>query len=397
MKRFLVIIFLAAFAASMAPAISEAAHTHSEFEIITNSLPAGTAGVYYEANVHVLYSGSYVPSAHFTGLPPGIAGGGAGIAPIGGALDLPLSGVPAAGGVYNVSLFLQDTFSSASKNFSLTISPVYPPPLPAQFALSPNSFDFYYTIGGSVPENQVLTFTQYSGGTVYYTISLDSHPSWLNSSYSENISLPAYSGQPTGVGASVNPAGLSAGTYRANIHLSGNFSGSPVIIPIRLTVAGVLGTTTPPAPPNPIMRSFTIPLIRLYHRGIDDHFYTTDRAEALSAINAGYVHEEDMGYVYYGSQAGTEPLYRMYSSRLGNHFYTSKAAEVLAAQRVGFTLEGIIGYVASASSPGDKQIYRLYNRFSGDHVYTTDSFERQILIQRGYTDEGSLGWLVTTP
>ncbi|OGE79559.1 MAG: hypothetical protein A2751_00500 [Candidatus Doudnabacteria bacterium RIFCSPHIGHO2_01_FULL_46_14] len=388
----------------------------ARFDVVTTSLPSGSAGSYYSANIHVLYSGTYAPNAYFSGLPPGISAGAIGIIPIGGYFDLPLFGTPTVGGIYNVSLFLDGTATSVSRNFTLTVFPTVPaPPLPPPapfepFSFSQRSFDFYYTIGSSEPAFQSLTFNNITGSPISYVLSLDSHPSWLNSAYNEYSTLISYPGSPTGLGAAVKPAGLSPGTYRANIYMTGNFSNSPLVIPIRLNVSGVLGTITPPmppvpppTPPLPTAPANKTALIRLYNAQIDNHFYTTDRGEALSAAYAGYRLEGDMGYVYTQSVSGTEPLYRMYSARARNHFYTTKADEVIASQRAGFVLEGIIGYVPTFSSEvSDKQIYRLFNARSGDHVYTVDDYERQMLMLRGYVWEGSLGgrdvnWLLAAP
>lgn len=100
-------------------------------------------------------------------------------------------------------------------------------------------FDYGYTIGDPVSGtyNQQLIVTNGSNSNVDVKISMDNQPSWLNTGYSTNT-LTINSGQPLGIGVSVNPTGLSAGTYKTEIKVSGNFSGSPKTIPVTLRVYG---------------------------------------------------------------------------------------------------------------------------------------------------------------
>lgn len=102
-------------------------------------------------------------------------------------------------------------------------------------SFSQSAFNFSYTQNGNIPSNQSLTFENTSGTNVNYTISVPNQPSWLNTSYNTSMRT-SYPGRDTGLGASVNPAGLTSGVYVTNIVLTGNFTGSPKTIPVTLTV-----------------------------------------------------------------------------------------------------------------------------------------------------------------
>lgn len=417
MKKSLILAIVLSLAAVSIPGVSEAAG----YIVITTPAPLPSAAVdrYFFSTIDFVNTTGYAASVIVDGLPAGLSPNYIpNISETYGSFTI--SGVPTAAGFYAVTVFLTNyAGESTSQSFSLIVAQnsrfeiTTSFPAGPAFSFSQSSFDFYYTIGGSAPAIQSLVFNNVTNSPVDFWLSLDSRPSWLNSSYNENM-MTAYPGSPFGLGAGVNPAGLPPGTYQTNIRLIGSFSGSPIIIPIRLTVFGVFGITTPPPPLPAIMPPMPVPpapvfgnrtaLIRLYNSRIENHLYTTDRAEALSAASyAGYVYEGDMGYVYSSSQASTEPVYRLYNARMNNHFYTTKSEEVLSAQYGGFTLEGIIGYVPAAAASGlDKQIYRLYNARSGDHFYTVDEYERQLMMARGYVWEGSLGgrdvnWLLGTP
>lgn len=101
------------------------------------------------------------------------------------------------------------------------------------FRFSPGSYNFTHIIGGNPPTVQSGTFTSisYSGNIRF---SVPNKPAWLNTSYNTEP-YPVGPG-PSGIGAGVNPEGLAAGTYATELHISGDFAGSPAIVPITLTV-----------------------------------------------------------------------------------------------------------------------------------------------------------------
>lgn len=104
------------------------------------------------------------------------------------------------------------------------------------FSVSKSSFDFYYTIGGAPPTYQSAEFTNNTGSTIYYRISVPNQPSWLNAAYTTEMDLPASPGTPNGIGAAVSVDHLAAGSYKTAIYINGQFSGAPLIFPITLTV-----------------------------------------------------------------------------------------------------------------------------------------------------------------
>ncbi|HEU5114480.1 MAG TPA: hypothetical protein VFT82_01800, partial [Candidatus Paceibacterota bacterium] len=114
-------------------------------------------------------------------------------------------------------------------------APVTNSSVSATLALSQSSFSFTATEGDTAYQNQSLTFNNTGSSPISYRIVVNNQPSWLNTSYN-TATLTSYPGSPTGIGASLNPAGLSAGSYSATIQLVGNFSGSPISIPVNVTI-----------------------------------------------------------------------------------------------------------------------------------------------------------------
>jgi len=111
---------------------------------------------------------------------------------------------------------------------------------PAVVYFSTTFVDYAYTIGNSVNgfeyQSQII-LTNGSKENVYIRIVVNNQPSWLNTAYSKDL-LTISPGQPLGIGVSVNPVGLTAGTYKTEISVEGNFAGSPKVIPITLRVYG---------------------------------------------------------------------------------------------------------------------------------------------------------------
>jgi len=102
-------------------------------------------------------------------------------------------------------------------------------PQPPAIALSAQSLQFSYTIGGSVPAGQSIQVTNAGGGTLNWTGT--SSPSWLKVT-------PASGTAPSTLTASVVPSGLAAGTYNGSIQISSaGASNTPVTIPVNLIVA----------------------------------------------------------------------------------------------------------------------------------------------------------------
>jgi cytolysin (calcineurin-like family phosphatase) len=86
-----------------------------------------------------------------------------------------------------------------------------------------------------------------------------------------------------------------------------------------------------------------IPFYRAFNPTIFDHFYTTSEAEYINACeHLGYNPEGIQCYVFPANISGNDalvPLYRLYHPRLSDHFYTVNIVEVGIAERDGYQLE----------------------------------------------------------
>jgi uncharacterized protein (TIGR03437 family) len=96
-------------------------------------------------------------------------------------------------------------------------------------AVSPASLQFTAPVGGSAPAPQSIDITNSGTGTLAWTATVSQ--SWL--------SLSASSGTaPSTPAVSVNPAGLSVGTYTGTVQIAANgASNSPVTVNVTFTVA----------------------------------------------------------------------------------------------------------------------------------------------------------------
>ncbi|MCC6245997.1 MAG: Rieske 2Fe-2S domain-containing protein [Gemmatimonadaceae bacterium] len=126
---------------------------------------------------------------------------------------------------------------------ALLVGGIVLPPSPPVLALSASNVSFSATIGGAAPPSQVINVTNSGGGTltgIAFTLSYAANQptGWLGVTLS---SLAA----PATLTLSVTRGALSAGTYSANIQVSGaNASGGSRTVTVTLVV---IDTTTPPA------------------------------------------------------------------------------------------------------------------------------------------------------
>jgi len=142
----------------------------------------------------------------------------------------------------------------------------------------------------------------------------------------------------------------------------------------------------------------TVPLYRLYKSSTQHHFYTTNEAEAKNAEQNGYTSEGTACYVYPTNSEqppkDSVKFYRLYNSKVDDHFYTTNKAEAdKATKSYGYKLEGIACYVyATDSKPysvGKAKLYRLYRPSTQHHLYTTDDKEAEYArMHYGYKREG---------
>ena len=102
-------------------------------------------------------------------------------------------------------------------------------------AVSPASLAFSYRMGGSTPGSQPLAITSTSGPTSYSATETDP---WLSIA-------PTSGNTPGNLRASINPAGMAAGTYGAQINIS-TPNGKTITVPVSLTItSGSGGGGTP--------------------------------------------------------------------------------------------------------------------------------------------------------
>lgn len=123
---------------------------------------------------------------------------------------------------------------------------------------------------------------------------------------------------------------------------------------------------------------------RSYHDTNGDHFYTTDRAEAVCC---GYrVENYDFFRLYGSAFPGLVALYRCLLP--DHHFYTTSAACEGAAGAVN---EGVLGWLSPDTRCGARPLFRLAG--DGDHFYTVDAAERDYAVSLGFVSEGIAGYV----
>jgi hypothetical protein len=95
-------------------------------------------------------------------------------------------------------------------------------------SVNPSSMSFSGTAGGANPAAQTLNITNSGGGTLNW--SATSSQTWLTLSVTSGTA-------PSSPSVSVNTSGLAAGTYNANITITGTgATNSPVTVPVTLTI-----------------------------------------------------------------------------------------------------------------------------------------------------------------
>lgn len=128
-------------------------------------------------------------------------------------------------------------------------------------------------------------------------------------------------------------------------------------------------------------------MYRLYNSNSGEHFYTSNKTEAVNLRNAGWTYE---GIGWIAPVASKTPVYRLYNKNTGDHHYTVNANEKDSLVKAGWKYEGIGWYSDDNKSV---PLYRAYNpkATTGTHNYTTGKGEQQSLVKAGWKDEG-IGW-----
>ena len=107
---------------------------------------------------------------------------------------------------------------------------------------SPSSLSFTVQAGAAAPAAQSIAVTS-SGAALSYTTTTTSTATWLSAS-------PASGATPGTISVSVNPSGLTAGTYNGSVSIaSPGAANSPQTVPVTLVVT-TAGTATLKATPS---------------------------------------------------------------------------------------------------------------------------------------------------
>jgi hypothetical protein len=151
----------------------------------------------------------------------------------------------------------------------------------------------------------------------------------------------------------------------------------------------------------------TIPVVELFHAGMNHYFITANAAEASfvdqGGAGAGWV-RTGKTFAAYGSAAeapaGAVPVCRFYGTPgIGpnSHFYTANATECESAKwNPGLTYEGIAFHIAvpngGTCASGTGPVYRNYNQRwqqnDSNHRYTTDQAVYNQMSAAGWAAEG---------
>lgn len=108
---------------------------------------------------------------------------------------------------------------------------------------STTSMNIPLTQGSTNSFTRAIVLTNSAASTITYTLSVPNQPSWLNVSYS-TAPLTLQSGGTASVAVSATASGLAAGTYSTTLIVQGNFSTSPIKLPITLTVSASVSTVS---------------------------------------------------------------------------------------------------------------------------------------------------------
>lgn len=106
---------------------------------------------------------------------------------------------------------------------------------PKTLAVSATSLVFPTSGGISFASSSSIVLTNNSDQSMVYSVGQLNNPSWLNIQFDTETHV-LQSGQHASVPVSVNASGLPAGVYSATLVIQGDFSTSPIDIPITLTV-----------------------------------------------------------------------------------------------------------------------------------------------------------------
>ncbi|HQU07881.1 MAG: hypothetical protein B7X04_02310 [Parcubacteria group bacterium 21-54-25] len=142
-------------------------------------------------------------------------------------------------GTYSLLVYARTSFGTNQISVSVTS------PATGRIIPSTTFMNFHVVQGQSNPPPVPMTLTNAGSVPVDYTLNVPNQPAWLNTSYSTNT-LTLAAGGVVELEASVDATQVNApGTYTATLVVSGNFSGSPLSIPVTLTIDAAQNSSTP--------------------------------------------------------------------------------------------------------------------------------------------------------
>jgi len=161
-------------------------------------------------------------------------------------------------GQYKAAIFVGDPTSNSdfiAKDFSDNYFTITMPTSNQNITLIPSDtfLNFNVVQGATNPQPYNLHLTNASSVPITYSISVPNQPAWLNTSYNtQPMTLGA--GNVAGVGAFADATKVAGpGTYTTNLIFSGNFTNSPIVIPITLVVTSPVTQTFPSIIINPVI------------------------------------------------------------------------------------------------------------------------------------------------
>ena len=132
------------------------------------------------------------------------------------------------------------------------------------------------------------------------------------------------------------------------------------------------------------IQTATIPLWRMYHRGIKQHLWTTCLNEYNILVTRGWDQE---GVAWMTPNTG-RPVHRLFHPGIIRHHYTADQREImiLTTER-GWQDEGVLFFCAYGKDNGVRK-QRLYHSGALKHLHTADLNEVFVLHQQGWRLEG---------
>lgn len=129
------------------------------------------------------------------------------------------------------------------------------------------------------------------------------------------------------------------------------------------------------------------PVYRLYNPNSGEHFYTADKIEQSTLLEAGW---EDEGIAWHSPVSSDAVwVYRLYNPGTGDHHYTLDLEEYASLGRKGWKKEGSCWMASASKNDGLEAVYRLYNpnAAAGAHHFSQDLHEAKSLHALGWKDE----------